>query len=409
MKRMKQIEIRLTDEQIHRTERILGGLRWIWNHYIMANQEFHLSGNKGIISAYTYDAILNSTEFRTLYPWLKHVPSKARVHILKDAERTLRAFIKYQMNPRKYPKVLFPRFKDKWRNQVRSFFFVKNQVKLKSSNILQIPILKNIELKEIGYLSRDDIKYVTSGRIFKDVSGKYFVNLVFEYPNNMKKKYILYDGIGIDLGIKNYAAVYGKDMNLIFPNVNHINRKVFKYERKISRLQSAMRRKADYHRREAGRPYFTREDYSSKTIRKIIDKLHKYYYRLRCIRNDYIKQIVNRLTVKLQPRFITIEDLHIKELCDSIDNKKHRKSIVDAKWYYFRQKLQSKCEELGIELRIANNDYPSSKICSDCGYYYEKFKSSKDFECPKCGNTKNKDLNAAKNLYFLKKQYYSLA
>ena len=404
MRRMKQVEIELTNDQRNKVERIFGGLRWIWNYYLTDCINKYKSGIKIIDTPYTFDAKLNNKEFRKEYPWLKHVPSKARVKILNDCNRTLKDFFAYQKDKSK-PKVFFPHFKDKWRHQVRSFFFIKNQIILKTKRYLQIPIIGNIFLKERGYLSHKDMKYVTSGRLYKDPCGRYFVNLVFDYPENFRKNRVLYGGIGIDLGIRNLITTYGK-LTWMFPNVNNINRKVFKYTNKINKLQRAMKRKAIFHMKAAGRSYFIREDFMSKNIRKIINKLHKYYYRLRCIRNDYIKQIVNRLTVKLCPAFITIEDIHIEEMCSKHRkhpiSRKSRRSIINAKWFYIRQKLQSKCEELSIELRLADRWYQSSQICSECGYEHTKLGSKIKFKCPKCGYKDDRDYNAARNLYKLK-------
>ena len=80
-------------------------------------------------------------------------------------------------------------------------------------------------------------------------------------------------------------------------------------------------------------------------------------------------------------------------------NKYLSKSIQNQKFYEFRVKLQAKCVEYGIELRIANRNYPSSKTCNNCGTIKTDLKlKDRTYTCTCCGYTNDRDLNASLNL-----------
>ena len=79
-------------------------------------------------------------------------------------------------------------------------------------------------------------------------------------------------------------------------------------------------------------------------------------------------------------------------------NRHLSKAVASQKFYEFRTKLKTKCEEFGIELRIVSRWYPSSKICHCCGHIKKDLKlSDRGYKCA-CGYTEDRDFNAALNL-----------
>ena len=136
-----------------------------------------------------------------------------------------------------------------------------------------------------------------------------------------------------------------------------------------------------------------------KNIRKQQLRVNKLYERLSNIRTEYNKKCLNEL-IKQKPRFITIEDLNVKGL---MKNKHLSKAIGEAQWYTSRLYLQQQCEKRGIELRLASRFYPSSKLCSSCGYKNQKL-TLKDryWTCESCGALHDRDKNAAQNLELCK-------
>lgn len=109
--------------------------------------------------------------------------------------------------------------------------------------------------------------------------------------------------------------------------------------------------------------------------------------------------------VKTKPQFITIENLNIAGM---MKNRHLSKAISNQRFYEFRTKLISKAKILGIEIRLANTFYPSSKLCSCCGNIKHDLKlKDRIYKCNYCNIEIDRDYNASLNL--MKCQNYKLA
>lgn len=123
--------------------------------------------------------------------------------------------------------------------------------------------------------------------------------------------------------------------------------------------------------------------------------INKIYAKLINIRSNYIYHMIKNI-VSLNPSVIVIEDLDVSGM---MKNKHLAKSIQDAGFFKIRRILEYKCEWLGIKLIIAPRFYPSSKTCCKCGYVKKDLQlSDRIYVCPKCGDTIDRDVNAAINL-----------
>ena len=99
--------------------------------------------------------------------------------------------------------------------------------------------------------------------------------------------------------------------------------------------------------------------------------------------------------MKTKPSYIAIEDLNVKGM---MKNKHLSNAVASQKFYEFRMKLEVKCKELGIELRIIDRWYPSSKLCHECGSIKKDLKlSDRKYNC-ECGYHVDRDFNASLNL-----------
>ena len=123
----------------------------------------------------------------------------------------------------------------------------------------------------------------------------------------------------------------------------------------------------------------------------VVQKLH---HRLYNIRTDYLNKVVSEL-VKTKPMWITIEDLNVKGM---MKNRHLSKAIAEQKFFKFRINLLTKCNEFGIELRIVDRFYPSSKTCHNCGSIKKDLKLSDRIYICECGYIEDRDFNASLNL-----------
>ena len=99
--------------------------------------------------------------------------------------------------------------------------------------------------------------------------------------------------------------------------------------------------------------------------------------------------------MKIKPSYITIEDLNVKGM---MKNRHLSKAVASQKFSEFRTKLEAKCKELGIELRVVDRWYPSSKLCHECGRMKKDLKlSDREYIC-ECGYHADRDYNASLNL-----------
>ena len=125
-------------------------------------------------------------------------------------------------------------------------------------------------------------------------------------------------------------------------------------------------------------------------------KVARLHERLTRIRTDYNRKALLSLVLERKPSSITIENLAVGNL---MKNRHLSKAISKAQWYQSRLYLENLCKKLGIELRLVDRFYPSSKICSTCGFKYKELKLKERFwTCSNCGSEHDRDRNAAINL-----------
>ena len=92
--------------------------------------------------------------------------------------------------------------------------------------------------------------------------------------------------------------------------------------------------------------------------------------------------------------------------CETLDfnamreeNPKLTNKIRDNNWHGFEKKLERKLKKEGKQLVKIPKYYPSSQVCSGCGYRVGKLPcSEREFVCPKCGLKIDRDVNAARNI-----------
>ena len=159
-----------------------------------------------------------------------------------------------------------------------------------------------------------------------------------------------------------------------------------KLEKQLRREQKCLSRK--YENLKKG------EVTQRANIQKQKLKVQKLHHKTDNIRTDYINKIIAEI-VKTKPSFITIEDLNVSGM---MKNRHLSKAVASQKFYEFRTRLKAKCNDNGIELRVADRFYPSSKLCHCCGQIKKDLKiSGRIYRCV-CGYVEDRDFNASLNL-----------
>ncbi len=250
---------------------------------------------------------------------------------------------------------------------------------------MKIPTLGWVKLKEKGYIPVTKYGYMIKSGTVSCKAGRYYVSVLIDMPE--KEKPQLNDGgLGIDLGIKEFAVMSN---HTIKKNRNKTE-KIKKLEKQLIKEQRCLSRKyEELKKRKKKKGEVTRQN-----IQKQVLKVQKLHQRIDHIRTDYINKCVNEI-VKTKPSYITIEDLNIRGMRK---NWHLSKAVASQKFYEFRRKLEAKCKELGIKLRMVDRWYPSSKLCHKCGCMKKDLKlSDREYIC-ECGYRADRDFNASLNL-----------
>ena len=368
-------EINPTEEQKVKIRKTIGTCRYIYNFYLAHNKELHANGEK-FMSGKSFSVWLNN-EYLPQNPdklWIKEVSSKSVKRSIENGCVAFTRFFKHQS--------AFPNFKKKGKSEVK-MYFVKNNPKdcRCERHRINIPSLGWVRIKEKGYVPTTKDGYVIKSGHVSIKADRYYVSVLIEIPNN-KIANNSNEGIGIDLGIKDFAIVSnGKT----YKNINK-SAKLKKLEKQLIREQRSLSRK--YENIKKGE---STQRANIQKQKRVVQKLH---HKIDNIRTDYINKTIAEI-VKTKPSYITIEDLNVSGM---MKNRHLSKAVASQKFYEFRTKLQAKCKESGIELRVVNRWYPSSKTCHCCGTIKKDLKlSDRIFQCD-CGYIEDRDFNAALNL-----------
>ena len=238
--------------------------------------------------------------------------------------------------------------------------------------------LKGVDLPE----------HIQNPRITFD--GKYwYLSYAFEVKeDDISDKYDR-ESLGIDLGIKDFAILSDGQH---FKNINK-SKEVIRLRKRIKRLQRQVSRKyeANVTYDKKGKKVF----HKTNNIKRLEHQIKLIYRRISNIQKTYMYEVA-KAVMKTKSRIITIEDLNIQGM---MLNPKLAKAVQQENLYKFRQIMTYKCQKAGIELRLADRWYPSSKTCSCCGNIKKDLKlTDRVYHCGVCGFTMDRDENAALNL-----------
>lgn len=378
MKKAYKIEINPTQEQKMKIHKTIGVCRFVYNFYIAHNIEIYENERK-FISGIDFSKWLNNEYLpkNQDMKWIKEVSSKATKQAIMNGDKAFKNFFKGVNG--------FPKFKKKKNQDIKAYFPKNNKTDWTiERHRVKIPTLGWVKFKEFGYIPINSI--VKSGTVSQK-ANRYYVSILVE-EDNIEIYKPTNEGIGIDLGIKEFAICSNgntfKNINKT-SNVKKIEKKLKKEQKRLSRKYESLKLR---NKKEKG------GDATSQNIQKQVVKVQKLHQRLTNIRTDHINKVISSI-IEQKPSYITIEDLSVSNM---VKNKHLSKAIINQKFFEFRIKLISKCKQNNIELRIVDRFYPSSKTCSQCGKIKKDLKlSDRVYKCS-CGLVIDRDLNASINL-----------
>lgn len=369
-------EIVLNFEQKEKFIKTIGTCRFIYNLFLQKNKELYEKNKDTDLPKYmnnyefskwlNNDFIPNNPNFS----WIKEVSSKSVRHTTNNSNIAFMRFFK--------GKSKFPRFKKKDKNDC-GMYFVKTDAKTVircDRHRIKIPTLGWCKLKEFGYIPTN--KIIKSGTITKQ-AGRFYVSVLVDEEVKIQE-HNKNDGLGIDLGVKDFAILSDNTKYKTLKQ-KKLNKRLLREQRKLSRKYEAKKKN-----KKEGKTY--------KNITKQKLRVQRIHQRIANARNDYQNKVITEI-IKREPSFITIEDLNVRGM---MKNRHLAKAIANQEFNQFINKLKYKCYLNGIELRQVDRFYASSKTCCLCGLVKKDLKlSDRVYRC-ECGNIIDRDYNASINL-----------
>lgn len=334
-------------------EKTFGCCRFVYNYFLDRRIKTYEETKENLNF---YACCKELTALKKELTWLKEVDAYSLQCSLGNLDRAYKDFFN--------KKGSYPKFKSKKSN--KKSYSTAMIVKIIDNSHIQLPKLKSVKCK----ISKQVDGRIKSATVRKFPSNKYYISILVEkddFPQHESTGSV----VGIDLGVKDFCIT----SDGIKYNNQHFLKKL---EKKLIREQHTLSRKSR----------------GSKNYEKQRVKLAKIHEKIVNQRNDFLQKLSTNLIREYD--IICLESLKVKNM---LKNHHLAKSISDCSWSSFVNMLQYKAEWHGRIISKIDTFYPSSRTCSSCGFKLDVLTlDTREWTCPSCGITHDRDINAANNI-----------
>lgn len=361
IKRAHKVELKPNKAQICHFVKACGIARKAYNYGIDLHEKHYKETGKHLSAISMHKQLC--AEKKKNFPYMYEVSKCAPQSALYNVETAFVKFFKKQAD--------YPKFKKKGKS--KDSFTLDNTVfsesKIKGNHV-EIAKLGPVRVKE---------QLKIEGRILSATvsreADRWFISVLQEVELELKEE----DKpkgkpVGIDLGIKTLITTSDGEEKQEFVLPYDLK----KEEKKIKRAQKKLSRKQK----------------GSKNRKKQVIKVARAHRKLRNKRLDFIHKTTYRLATTKS--IIVMEDLNVKGM---VKNHCLAKAISNAAFGEIKRQLEYKTTWYGSELIMVSRWFPSSKMCSNCGFVKKDLSlSERTWICPECGTEHERDFNAATNI-----------
>ncbi|QKV67934.1 MULTISPECIES: RNA-guided endonuclease InsQ/TnpB family protein [Streptomyces] len=343
--------------------RAFGCARVVWNDCLRDRKEAHAAGLPYVKSAELSRLRITQAKRTEERAWLAEVSAVVLQQSLRDLDTAYRNFFDSLKGKRQGRRAGPPRYKSK-KDTRQSIRLNTNAFALRDDGTVYVAKVGNLKVT----WSRRLPAAPTSLTVTKDSSGRYFLSFVVDTEPDALPE--LETDAGLDLGLSAFA-VLSDGSRIDSP------RFLRRAEKKLKRLQRELSRKAK----------------GSKNRAKARIRVARQHAKVADRRRDWHHKTSTQIIRDNQA--VYVEDLAVS----AFGRTRLAKSVYDAGWSAFVGMLEYKAVKHGRTFAKVGRAFPSSQICSACGFRDgPKPLHVREWTCSKCGTVHDRDHNAARNV-----------
>lgn len=346
-------------------DKTLYACNYIYNYMLERNKKVYKRRGEHLSN---YDMQKLLSPMKKYMPWLKEADSQALKHACKQLDTAYNLFFKGITG--------YPIFHSR---KHRLSYTTTNNARIKVlGNEIKLPIVGIVKVR--GMRQLPDNARICYATVSRETDGKYYVTITYKYeatlefPSLETNKFL-----GLD---------YKSDGLFVDSNGNNANMphyfcesqaKLIKAQRKLSKKQGNLKGQR-----------------KSNGWRKQHKKLLKIQKHIANQRNDYLHKLSKQMADCYSG--IAVEGIDMRHIANK--GFGNGKATIDNAYGEFRRQLEYKLSERGKPFVKVDRFYPSSQLCSCCGYKNPEVRNlhMRKWTCPRCGQEHDRDENAAINI-----------